>query len=292
MTTSSNEVKNENQTTLPFTPSDELSSTQESVNSRSNIEPVSNQSSVERRTWEFIWKTFIIVSVQITIVWEICALVLLVSQIYEWMKENTWFSWTCGILGTVLQLEMLLIPQLQFAFPYNYIYLIIATIIVAFAAAVPLIDLPFWWTFVTWIITVIIAGIVVAVSVVNRFDVLKSFGEFILVTFIVELAFVIIFFPFIFWREFDILIILCGFAMMWTVISEIAIIVQALLGDRRFTFRNNQHVLCGLIIAMLIIWLHLLVSTEVAIFIVSINRTEETGGRRLYGTSADKYLEL
>nr|CAH8820758.1 unnamed protein product [Trichobilharzia regenti] len=203
MTTSSNEVKNENQTILPFTPSDELSSTQESVNSRSNTEPVSNQSSVERRTWEFIWKTFIIVSVQITIVWEICALVLLVSQIYEWMKENTWFSWTCGILGTVLQLEMLLIPQLQFAFPYNYIYLIIATIIVAFAAAVPLIDLPFWWTFVTWTITVIIAGIVVAVSVVNRFDVLKSFGEFILVTFIVELAFVIIFFPFIFWREFD-----------------------------------------------------------------------------------------
>nr|CAH8820222.1 unnamed protein product [Trichobilharzia regenti] len=96
MTTSSNEVKNENQTILPFTPSDELSSTQESVNSRSNTEPVSNQSSVERRTWEFIWKTFIIVSVQITIVWEICALVLLVSQIYEWMKENTWFSWTCG----------------------------------------------------------------------------------------------------------------------------------------------------------------------------------------------------
>nr|CAH8820221.1 unnamed protein product [Trichobilharzia regenti] len=77
------------------------------------------------------------------------------------------------------------------------------TIIVAFAAAVPLINLPFWWTFVIWTITVVIAGIVVAVSVVNRFDVLKSFGEFILVTFIVELAFVIIFFPFIFWREFD-----------------------------------------------------------------------------------------
>nr|CAH8854385.1 unnamed protein product [Trichobilharzia regenti] len=71
MTTSSNEVKNENQTILPFTPSDELSSTQDSVNSRSNTESGSNQSSVERRTWEFIWETFIIVSVQITIVWEI-----------------------------------------------------------------------------------------------------------------------------------------------------------------------------------------------------------------------------
>uniref|UniRef100_A0AA85K367 Uncharacterized protein n=1 Tax=Trichobilharzia regenti TaxID=157069 RepID=A0AA85K367_TRIRE len=44
--------------------------------------------------------------------------------------------------------------------------------------------------------------------------------------------------------------------------QEIALIVQALLGDRRFTFRNDQHVLCGSIIGMLIIWLHLLVSTE------------------------------
>nr|CAH8854382.1 unnamed protein product [Trichobilharzia regenti] len=62
MTTSSNEVKNENQTILPFTPSDELSSTQDSVNSRSNTELFksgSNQSSVERRTWEFIWEVSI-----------------------------------------------------------------------------------------------------------------------------------------------------------------------------------------------------------------------------------------
>ncbi|CAH8834704.1 unnamed protein product, partial [Trichobilharzia szidati] len=172
---------------------------------------VSNQFSVGRRSRDFLWKTFIIVAIQITIVWEICALVLLVKQLHEWMLESSWFSWMCGILGTGLQLEMLLIPQLQSAYPYNYVYLIVATIIVAFAAAVPLIDLRFWWTFVTWIITVIIAGIVVAVSVVNRFDILKSFGEFILATFLVELSFVIIFFPFIFWREFDILIILCGF---------------------------------------------------------------------------------
>nr|CAH8820524.1 unnamed protein product [Trichobilharzia regenti] len=103
------------------------------------------------------------------------------------------------ILGTLLQLEMLLIPQLQFAFPYNYMYLIVT-----------------------------------------------------------------------------ILIMLCGFAMIWTVISEIGIIVQALLGDRRFTFRNDQHVLGGLIIGMLIIWLNLLVSTEVAISHVLFSPKQQT----------------
>nr|CAH8833364.1 unnamed protein product [Trichobilharzia regenti] len=233
MTNSSNEVKNENQTIPPFAPTDEPPSAQDLANSQSNTDAcspllshiteltksISSQFPVERRTRELIWKTLIIVSVQITIVWGICAVVLSVPELRTWMTESPWFPWMCGILGTFLQLEMLLIPQLQFAFPFNYIYLIIATIIVAFAAAVPLINLQFWWTLVTWTITVIIAGIVVAVSVVNRFDVLRNFGEFILVTFIVELAFVIIFFPFIFWREFDILIIVCGFAMMWTVIS-------------------------------------------------------------------------
>nr|CAH8833361.1 unnamed protein product [Trichobilharzia regenti] len=243
----------------------ELSSNEDPMNSQRNTESVSNQFSVERRSREFIWKTFIVASLQIAIVWEICAFVLLT------------------ILGTLLQLEMLLIPQLQFAFPYNYMYLIVTTIIIAFPAAVPLIDVEIWWTFVTWIITMLIAGIVVAVSVLRRFDLLKSFGPFILATFVVELFFCVVFFPFIYFQEYDILIMLCGFAMIWTVISEIAIIIQALLGDRRFTFRNDQHVLCGLVIGTLIVWLHLLVSTEVAIFNVPINLTGDTSGGRPLG---------
>nr|CAH8833785.1 unnamed protein product [Trichobilharzia regenti] len=192
--------------------------------------------------------------------------------------HNFYFFCLCRyrILGTLLQLEMLLIPQLQFAFPYNYMYLIVTTIIIAFPASVPLIDVEIWWTFVTWIITMIIAGIVVAVSVLGRFDLLISFGPFILATFVVELFFCVVFFPFIYFEEYDILIMLCGFAMIWTVISEIGIIVQALLGDRRFTFRNDQHVLGGLIIGMLIIWLHLLVSTEVAIFHVLFSPKQQT----------------
>nr|CAH8833776.1 unnamed protein product [Trichobilharzia regenti] len=176
------------------------------------------------------------------------------------MSNTPWFIWTCGILGTLLQLEMLLLPQLQFAFPYNYMYLIVTTIIIAFPASVPLIDVEIWWTFVTWIVTMVIAGIVVGVSVLRRFDLLKSFGPFILATFVVELFFCVVFFPFIYFEEYD----------------EIGIIVQALLGDRRFTFRNDQHVLGGLIIGMLIIWLHLLVSTEVAIFHVLFSPKQQT----------------
>nr|CAH8820526.1 unnamed protein product [Trichobilharzia regenti] len=175
------------------------SSNDNAINSQSNTESISNQFSVEQRSREFIWKTFIIVSLQIAIVWEICSFVLLTETLRHWMSNTPWFIWTCGILGTLLQLEMLLIPQLQFAFPYNYMYLIVT-----------------------------------------------------------------------------ILIMLCGFAMIWTVISEIGIIVQALLGDRRFTFRNDQHVLGGLIIGMLIIWLNLLVSTEVAISHVLFSPKQQT----------------
>nr|CAH8833757.1 unnamed protein product [Trichobilharzia regenti] len=252
------------------------SSNDNAINSQSNTESISNQFSVEQRSREFIWKTFIIVSLQIAIVWEICSFVLLTETLRHWMSNTPWFIWTCGILGTLLQLEMLLIPQLQFAFPYNYMYLIVTTIIIAFPASVPLIDVEIWWTFVTWIVTMVIAGIVVGVSVLRRFDLLKSFGPFILATFVVELFFCVVFFPFIYFEEYDILIMLCGFAMIWTVISEIGIIVQALLGDRRFTFRNDQHVLGGLIIGMLIIWLHLLVSTEVAIFHVLFSPKQQT----------------
>nr|CAH8833372.1 unnamed protein product [Trichobilharzia regenti] len=43
-----------------------------------------------------------------------------------WMEGTPWFSWMFGCLGTFIQLEIILIPQFQFAFLFNYIVLITA----------------------------------------------------------------------------------------------------------------------------------------------------------------------
>ncbi|CAH8834723.1 unnamed protein product [Trichobilharzia szidati] len=206
-------------------------SEENSVKSQNDTKSVSPLSSVQQRSKQFIWKTIITVAVQILILWVICAIVLPIGTLKMWMMDNPWFSWLCGCLGTFLQLEMFLIPQFQFAFPYNYIVLIIATIIIGFPAALPLITVAFWWTFVTWIITMIITAIVVTASVFIRFDMLRSFGKLIITTFSLELLYCVIFFPFIYFQKYDILIMLCGLGMMTTLIWVIALIVQAILAD-------------------------------------------------------------
>nr|CAH8833092.1 unnamed protein product [Trichobilharzia regenti] len=243
------------------------------MKSQSNTKSVSPLSLVQQRSKQFIWKTIITVAVQIVILWVICSVALPVEALKDWMKNNPWFSWLFGFLGTLLQLEMFLIPQFQFAFPYNYIVLIIATILIGFPAALPLITVAFWWTFVTWITTMIITAVVVTASVFLRLDILKSFVRLIITTFTMELLYCLIFFPFIHFNLYDILIMLCGFGMMITIIWEMALIVQAILGDRRFTFRDDQHLLCGLLTGMLIIWMQLIISTEVA-FIYVLTRSD------------------
>nr|CAH8820754.1 unnamed protein product [Trichobilharzia regenti] len=74
----------------------ELSSNQDPMNSQRNTESVSNQFSVESRSREFIWKTLIVASLQIAVVWEICAFVLLTETLRHWMSNTLWFIWSCG----------------------------------------------------------------------------------------------------------------------------------------------------------------------------------------------------
>nr|CAH8854355.1 unnamed protein product [Trichobilharzia regenti] len=229
-----------------------------SLNSQNSKKTVSNKLSTERGRKEFILKFLIL--------WAISAIVILLENLKDWLKASSWFSWLCGFLGTLLQMQMLLIPQLQFVFPLNYIVLIIATILMGFAAVLPLIGEPYWWMIATWGATVVISGIIVAVSVLKRFSMLRAFRKLIFSTFTMEIMFCIGFFPMIYLQKYDLIILVGGFAMFCTVVWEMAFIVQAILGDRRFKFRNDQHILCGLISAMFIIWMQLIISTETIVY--------------------------
>nr|CAH8833748.1 unnamed protein product [Trichobilharzia regenti] len=190
---------------------------------------------------------------QISFVWEISAVVLLIC------------------LGTIIQLQILLRPQVQFVYPFNYIILTTSTIIISFVAALPLINMETWMMPVTWMITMVITVIAMTSSAFQRFDMLKSLRKLVFTTFLVQIFYCVIFFPFIHFQQIDILIILSGFGMVSTIIWEMACVVQAVLGDRSFTFQDNQYILCASIITMLIIWLQLIVSTAAAIILVLIN---------------------
>nr|CAH8833742.1 unnamed protein product [Trichobilharzia regenti] len=242
------------------------SSKEDSVNSNNGIKVPFQKS---RR--QFVWEIFFIVMFQISFVWEISAVVLLIPKLKQWMIESRWFPWLSGCLGTIIQLQILLRPQVQFVYPFNYIILTTSTIIISFVAALPLINMETWMMPVTWMITMVITVIAMTSSAFQRFDMLKSLRKLVFTTFLVQIFYCVIFFPFIHFQQIDILIILSGFGMVSTIIWEMACVVQAVLGDRSFTFQDNQYILCASIITMLIIWLQLIVSTAAAIILVLIN---------------------
>ncbi|CAH8834725.1 unnamed protein product, partial [Trichobilharzia szidati] len=67
-----------------------------SLNSQNNKKAVSNKFSVERGRKEFILKTSLVYVMQIFIVWEVYAIVILVEKLRDWLKASFWFSWLCG----------------------------------------------------------------------------------------------------------------------------------------------------------------------------------------------------
>uniref|UniRef100_A0A5K4F0K3 Uncharacterized protein n=1 Tax=Schistosoma mansoni TaxID=6183 RepID=A0A5K4F0K3_SCHMA len=60
------------------------------------------------------------------------------------------------------------------------------------------------------------------------------------------------------------------------VFSELAIATQAIFpGDKRFGFRDDQYFLFGLVLATIIIWMNMIISSEISLICNVFNKTSQ-----------------
>uniref|UniRef100_A0A5K4F0B3 Uncharacterized protein n=1 Tax=Schistosoma mansoni TaxID=6183 RepID=A0A5K4F0B3_SCHMA len=132
---------------------------------------------------DFYLKADAIIFLQLLIIWGMNLLVILIDEFKKWLQSQNWFVGLCFFLGLFIDLEMGLVPQLQFKFPWNYILL---------------------------------------------------------------------------------------------VFSELAIATQAIFpGDKRFGFRDDQYFLFGLVLATIIIWMNMIISSEISLICNVFNKTSQ-----------------
>ncbi|CAH8287780.1 unnamed protein product, partial [Schistosoma rodhaini] len=156
------------------------------------IEPNQQVTSID-----FYNKASAIALLQLLIIWVMHFPLLLSHPLKEWLRTANWFVGLCFFLGLFIDLDMGLLPQLQFKFRWNYIILV-----------------------------------------------------------------------------FNVFLIISGFRMLLTIIYELAIATQAIFpGDKRFSFRDDQYFLFGLVLATIMIWMNMIISSEISLICSVFNKT-------------------
>ncbi|CAH8497534.1 unnamed protein product, partial [Schistosoma rodhaini] len=178
-------------------------------------------------------------------------LVILIDALKKWLQSQNWFVGLCFFSGLYVDLEMVLVPQVQFKFPWNYILLVFNSMIISIPASRPLSELRMVWISSSWVITLGIILLTTIFGGLKRFDIQRSFNIFFIA-----------------------ILIISGFGMLLTIIYESAIATEAIFpGDKRFGFRDDQYFLFGLVLATIIVWMNMIISSEISLICTVFNKT-------------------
>ncbi|CAH8430054.1 unnamed protein product [Schistosoma bovis] len=212
--------------------------------------------------------------IQLIIIWAMNTTVILVHTFKGWLQSTNWFVGLFFFLALFIDLEIILMPRVQFIFPLNYILLIFNSIILSIPVSRLLCELKTLWIPCSWVITLGITLLTIIFGKLIRFDIQTSLNIFLTVIFtlqaIVYIAMIILNYN----SYFDVIFIISGSGMLLTIIYELAIATQAIFpGDKRFIFRDNQYFLCGLVLATIMIWMNMIISSEILLIYDVFNNT-------------------
>uniref|UniRef100_A0A5K4F3C7 Uncharacterized protein n=1 Tax=Schistosoma mansoni TaxID=6183 RepID=A0A5K4F3C7_SCHMA len=225
---------------------------------------------------DFYLKADAIIFLQLLIIWGMNLLVILIDEFKKWLQSQNWFVGLCFFSGLYIDLEMVLVPQLQFKFPWNYILLVINSMIISIPASRSLSELEKVWIPSSWIITLGITLLTVIFGGLKRFDIQRSFYTFFTVIFTLQAVVYIVLIVLNHFSCYNVILIISGFGMLLTIIYELAIATQAIFpGDKRFGFRDDQYFLFGLVLATIIIWMNMIISSEISLICNVFNKTSQ-----------------
>lgn len=225
---------------------------------------------------DFYLKADAIIFLQLLIIWGMNLPVILIKTLKEWLQSQNWFVGLCFFLGLFIDLEMGLVPQLQFKFPWNYILLVFSSMILSIPASRPLSGLEILWIPSSWIITLGITLLTLLFGGLKRFDIQRSFYTFFTVIFTLQAVVYIVLIVLNHFSCYNVILIISGFGMLLTIIYELAIATQAIFpGDKRFGFRDDQYFLFGLVLATIIIWMNMIISSEISLICNVFNKTSQ-----------------
>ncbi|CAH8430889.1 unnamed protein product [Schistosoma margrebowiei] len=214
--------------------------------------------------------------IQLIIIWAMNTTVILVHTFKEWLKSTNWFVGLFFFLGLFIDLEIILMPRVQFIFPLNYILLIFNSIILSIPVSRLLCELEMLWIPSSWVITLGITLLTIIFGKLIRFDIQTSLNIFFTVIFTLQAVVYIAMIILNYYDYFDVILIISGSGMLLTIIYELAIATQAIFpGDRRFIFRDNQYFLCGLVLATIMIWMNMIISSEILLIYNVFNKTNQ-----------------
>ncbi|CAH8291631.1 unnamed protein product [Schistosoma rodhaini] len=245
---------------------------------------------------DFYLKADAITFLQLLIIWGMNLLVILIDKLKNWLQSKNWFVGLCFFLGLFIDLEMALVPQLQFKFPWNYILLVFNSMIISIPASRSLSELGKVWISSSWVITLGITLLTVIFGGLKRFDIKRSFNIFFIVIFTLQAVVYIVLIVLNHFECYDVILIISGFGMLLTIIYELAIATQAIFpGDKRFSFRDDQYFLCGLVLATIMIWMNMIISSEISLICNLFNETSnvsENASQCISEEQMDMYLSI
>ncbi|CAH8497470.1 unnamed protein product, partial [Schistosoma rodhaini] len=135
---------------------------------------------------DFYLKASAVTFLQLLIIWGMNLLVILISALKDSLLSINWFVGLCFFSGLYIDLEMALIPQVQFKFPWNYILLVFHSMIISIPASRSLSELEVLWIPSTWGITLGITLLTLLFGGLKRFDIQRSFNIFFTVIFTLQ----------------------------------------------------------------------------------------------------------
>ncbi|CAH8497389.1 unnamed protein product [Schistosoma rodhaini] len=211
----------------------------------------------------FYNKASAIALLQLLIIWGMNLPFILIETLKEWLRSTNWFVGLCFFSGLFIDLEMALVPQVQFKFPWNYILL---SMIISIPASRSLSELDIIWFPSSWGITLGITLLTLLFGGLKRFDIKRSFNIFFIVIFTLQAVVYVVLIVLNHFHCFNVILIISGFGMLLTIIYELAIATQAIFpGSVRFGFRDDQYFLYGLVLATIMIWMNMIISSEISL---------------------------
>ncbi|CAH8428769.1 unnamed protein product [Schistosoma turkestanicum] len=233
--------------------------------------PITNNESFGRLTGDkFYYKTFGIIFLQLLIIWIMNCIILFISPLSSWLQTHDWFIWMFFFSGLFIDLEMMLIPQVQFITPFNYILMAINSMIISFPASRSFCGLEtfslttFAWMLISWTVTLALTLMILMFGKLIRFNITISLRIFFTSVTSLQVLVSMIILLLKSYIQIDMQFIISGSGMLLTILYELLIATQAIFpGDKRFTFQDNQHFLCGLILGTIMISINMIISSEI-----------------------------
>ncbi|CAH8430905.1 unnamed protein product [Schistosoma margrebowiei] len=159
---------------------------------------------------------------------------------------------------------------------YKLVCWIVFSIILSIPVSRLLCELEMLWIPSSWVITLGITLLTIIFGKLIRFDIQTSLNIFFTVIFTLQAVVYIAMIILNYYDYFDVILIISGSGMLLTIIYELAIATQAIFpGDRRFIFRDNQYFLCGLVLATIMIWMNMIISSEILLIYNVFNKTNQ-----------------